>query len=256
MSLKVGDLVFVKNNSIISRVVRLVSTGKFNQDVPYHVAIVTAIYSGIVVLTEATYGKGVHLQDLSTYDNDTVWIKRMKDPRDIPKGLRFLNDQIGLKYDKFAILGIVGRAFFRLFGNRVYQRVKLVRNFLDSRTKFFCSEVTAYYGMETGKRLWKAHPSETTPYDLWRSEELYDIDYYSPSKISSKIPYTPTIAFALILLCLTSCSSLTIIRNEKGEVIQTISRGLQETDIDKDGNVKHKMKVDWLPKDMLTIYKD
>lgn len=64
------------------------------------------------------------------------------------------------------------------------------------------------------------------------------------------------ICLVTLILSNSGCSSLTIVRNEKGEVIQTISRGLQETDIDKDGNVKHKMKVDWLPKDMLTIYKD
>ena len=60
----------------------------------------------------------------------------------------------------------------------------------------------------------------------------------------------------LIVLCLVSCSSLTIVRNSKGEVIQVKGRGLQETSVKPDGTVKHSMKIEWYPKDVMTIYKD
>lgn len=62
----------------------------------------------------------------------------------------------------------------------------------------------------------------------------------------------------LIILALLniSCSSLTIVRNKEGKVIQVKGHGLQETSVSKDGEVKHKMEVNWFPKDVLNIYKD
>ena len=173
--MQVGDLVFVKSNSIVSKVVRLVSTGKVNQDVPHHVAVVTAIYSTAIVLTEAAWGSGVKTVPFSKYGKDTIWIMRMVEPRDIQKGLEFLHNQIGLGYDRTAIFGIFLRSFWRLLGPRVYNKIKRIRNFLDSKTKFFCSELVSYYGMETGKKLWNASPTETTPFDLWRSRLLFDV---------------------------------------------------------------------------------
>lgn len=160
----------------MSRAIRLVSTGKFNQNVPHHVAVIIAIHANIVVITEAVWGHGVRLQNLSVYNKDTVWIKRMKEPRDIQKGLHFLHDQLGLKYDRFAILGILARATFRLFGKRIYNRVRFMRNLIEQRTKFFCGEITSIYGKMTGKTLWHHPPSMTTPYDLFRSEQLAGVE--------------------------------------------------------------------------------
>ena len=100
----------------------------------------------------------------------------MKDPRDIQKGIEFLNDQRGLKYDKTAILGILLRATWRIFGERIYNKVKFMRNMLERKTRFFCSELVEIYAGMTGKRLWHSHSSLTTPFDQFRSEELYDVD--------------------------------------------------------------------------------
>lgn len=60
----------------------------------------------------------------------------------------------------------------------------------------------------------------------------------------------------LIVLCLVSCSSLTIVRDKLGKVVQVKGRGLQQTEVKPDGTVKHTMKIEWYPKDVLTIYKD
>ena len=173
--LKVGDLIFVKDGSILSRAIRLVSTGRFLQDVPHHVAVVEAIEDNGATLIDANWFKGVRRVDLSVYNNATLWFMRLKEPRDIEKGIEFLQNQIGLGYDRLALLGIFGRAFYRLFGKRIYTKVKFMRNLLEVRTKFFCSEIVSIYGTETGKTLWRAHPSVTTPFDLWRSPLLFDV---------------------------------------------------------------------------------
>ena len=173
--LKVGDLVFVKDNSILSRTIRLVSTGRFGREVPHHVAVVETVGDDGVTLIDANWFEGVRRVNLSIYNNATVWFMRMKEPRDIEKGIEFLQNQMGLGYDRFAILGIFGRAFYRLFGKKVYTKVKFMRNLLETRTKFFCSEIVAIYGKETGKTLWSADPSVTTPFDLWRSKEIFNV---------------------------------------------------------------------------------
>lgn len=176
--IKEGDLIFVNNRGLFSKIIRLVETGKFNQDVPSHVAIVTSIYSNEIMLIEANYLKGVRLISLDIYNSQRCWFARMKEPRDIQEGLEWLNNQLGMRYDLMQLLGIFARGFFRLLGKRVYNRVRFIRNFLNSKQKFICSELVEIYAGITGKRLWKGSIGLVTPYDLFRSPflEIYAED--------------------------------------------------------------------------------
>jgi hypothetical protein len=175
MSIKEGDIIFVHTNSWVSRMINLVQRGKFATGSPSHVAVVVSVHSSVVMLIEANL-RGVVLVPLKTYDKSKVWHKRIKSPKKMQLGLILLNEQLGVRYDFLQLWGIAARAFFRLFGKRVYQKSKTIRNFLDSRTRFICSELVYLYIQEvTGKKPWKSHISQTTPWDLFRSPLLKDV---------------------------------------------------------------------------------
>lgn len=172
MNIKRGDIVFVMNQSIVSKTIRIVTTGRINQIVPSHIAIVENATHGSIALLEANFG-GVRRLNLNpAYTKYKLWIGRMKDPRDIEKGLEWAQDVLGLKYDYTAIIGLWTRSFFRILGKKAYHKIRFVRNFLDSKQRFFCSEYVSKYGIMTGEELWPHPDSETTPYDLFRSNQI------------------------------------------------------------------------------------
>ena len=140
IKLKVGDLVFTNTKSILSRMINIVQRGglEHSKDTASHVAVITVIYADTVVLTEAVPA-GIRLYDLSHYKRVIKGIKRIKEPLHMVEGLRLLHDQLGGKYDFSALLSIIFRASLRIFGKRAYQWSKTVKNFLNSRTRFFCS---------------------------------------------------------------------------------------------------------------------
>jgi len=178
--IKVGDLVFVGGGGLIANAVKIVSAGRTYDlaKVPDHVAIVSAVYSDAVVLLEANF-KRVELVDLKIYSKCILWFARMKEPRDIMTGLKWAHKHFGKRYDKMAIVGILARSVFRLFGPRIYDRVRFMKNLLNQKTAFFCSELVSGYGRKTGKDLWRHPDSVTTPWDLKRSEEIeiYEVRY-------------------------------------------------------------------------------
>lgn len=170
-----GDFIFLRNNSLLSRTIRLVETGKFDQDVPSHVAIACETTADDIILIEASCGS-VRMNLLSRYKGCKIWVKRMKDPKDVEKGLEWARLQIGTKYDYFQLIGILLRGFFRLFGPKVYEKSKRVKNFLDSKCQFICSEFGEIYAEKAKERLWPtANIGEVTPYDLFRSPILDDV---------------------------------------------------------------------------------
>lgn len=174
MKILEGDLIFIFVGSWISRLINLVQRGKFGQKSPSHIAIVSSVYANKVMLIEATL-RGVKLTDMKVYDKATTWHKRIKNPKDIQKGLILLNEQIGIPYDYLQLVGILARSFFRLFGKKVYQKSKRIRNFLDSKQRFICAEIAYMFIKEaTGKKPWDSHISQTTVWDIFRSPLLED----------------------------------------------------------------------------------
>lgn len=172
--IKIGDLVFMRSNTFMGWAIRTVSTGRLKSTAPNHVAIVTGVTPDEVILLEAGF-KGVALTTLKAYDKQKVWIKRMKEPRNIPKGIEWALGQQSKGYDFTALLGILCRSSVRLLGPKVYNKVRGFRNLLNSRTRFLCSELASKYGAMTGKPLWDADFSVTTPFDLIRSPLLEDV---------------------------------------------------------------------------------
>ena len=171
MAKEIGDIIFFKNNSLLSRTIRLVETGKFRQDVPSHVAVIDFLPYGDVSLIEAQ-GLKVRRARLSKYRKQKLWYARLKEPRDIQEGIHWLNQQIGKRYDFKQLVGIWLRGFWRLLGSKAYKKIRKIRNFLDSKQQFICSELIEGYAEKTGERLWHGDISLVTPYDLWRSSEV------------------------------------------------------------------------------------
>ena len=163
---KVGDIIFLKSDSVASHVIRFVTTGRWNQNVPSHVAIICDLQPDTMLIESAFWG-GVRIVPLSMYDNDTKWFCRMCPPRNIDRGIRWAKRQLGKKYDYSGIIGLAIRAVLMWLGYR--------GNLLDNKMAFWCSEFVAVFAKRTGKTLWHAPPNETTPYDLFRSKE---VEYY------------------------------------------------------------------------------
>jgi len=169
-----GDIVFFKDNSLMARMIRLVETGKFGQDAPNHVAVITLIYNDTYIITEAQVG-GVCQINISKYAKSKKWYAKMRPPRDIDAGLAWLNEQVAenREYDYKQLIGIWARGFCRLLGPKIYERSRRIKNFLDSKQSFICSEIVEQYAAKTGARLWpQANIGEVTPWDLFRSREI------------------------------------------------------------------------------------
>ena len=169
-----GNIVFFKDDSLFAKTIRFVETGKCKQDVPNHVAIITMIVGDEVIITEAQVG-GVRQINIEKYAKSKKWYARMTDPGDIPKGLQWLKEQVesNVSYDYGQIAGIWLRGFCRLLGSKIYDKSRKIRNFLNSRQSFICSELVERYAQKTGSRLWpSAEISQVTPYDLYKSKRI------------------------------------------------------------------------------------
>lgn len=175
-----GDLLFFRDNTLISRAIRLCSTGKYSQDVPSHVGIALRPCDNLAdslvdyIMLEATWT--VREGRVSTRPNATVWVMRLKDPKDLDHALLWAQAQVGKGYDYTALVGIWLRSFTRLLGKKIYEKSKTVRNYLDSKTRFFCSEYGFEYAEQAiGHKPYNSVPAETTPWDLARSPDLIEI---------------------------------------------------------------------------------
>jgi len=170
--IKRGDLIFFSDDSLLAKTISLVETGKTGMKAPSHIAVISRIAIDAVYIVEAQFG-GVREIDMSIYDKSKKQYATMQGERDIDIGIDWLRDQIGKKYDVKQLIGIWMRGFLRILGPWWYEKSRTVRNFLDSRQSFICSELVERYAEITGSRLWpKADISQVTPWDLYRSDGI------------------------------------------------------------------------------------
>lgn len=177
IKLEEGDIVFFNTKSLLSKAINIVQRGGLEHmnDTPSHVATVTAIYANIIVITEAVLS-GVRVRELKITDKTVVGVKRIIDPLHMHEGLVWLSEQVGRGYDYGALVGILLRSFWRLFGKKVYQRSKRIKNFLDSKVRFVCSEMKYIFIQKvTEKKPWDSVASQTTVWDLYRSKLLKEV---------------------------------------------------------------------------------
>ena len=165
-----------KNDSLVSRAIRYIETGQVGRNVPNHIAIVLNVFDNDVELIEATIPK-VRIVKLSHYKGCTVWHFRIKSPCDINKGINWAISKLGEKYDITALIGILFQSVGKWIEKKLEDKVKILKNLFENRRRFFCSEFVMHYGKESGKTLWHQDPSDTTPYDLFRSKELELLAY-------------------------------------------------------------------------------
>ena len=169
--IKRGDILFFKNSSLISKIIRVVETGKWKMEVPSHTAVVKKIDFNGIGLIEASFS-GIREINLKAYKHYTMWVGTMKPPRDIDKGLEWFENSLGRPYDYSALAGILLRAGIRMFSPKIYSKVKWMKNILNSKIAFFCSEAVAWYASITGKKLCEEHFSTNTPFDVWKSDQV------------------------------------------------------------------------------------
>jgi len=177
--IKAGDIFFTRNNSIISRAIRLVETGKFKQDVPSHCGIIESVCEvdgKIRIFTlESLFGGTVSgLLENYCRKGTHVWIKRTKGYFRTEQALLWAYKQRFVKYDALALLGIFIRAIMRKLG---LEKFPMIKNYLNSKRRFYCSEYVGHYGKKGGVKYWKGDISFWTPYDIYRSKKLRSITH-------------------------------------------------------------------------------
>lgn len=169
MKIKKGDILTFRNDGLLSWAIRLVTTGKFGQDTASHVAIVQRVDIEGVWIIHATSPK-VKISNLKEYRKYKIWRQEIIEPCDIVKGLAWAEEQQGVAYDFLQGAGLFFRAFLRILGSKVYKWSRKVRNFLDSKQDFICSEFASFTILETGKTMPKGiHLSQITPHDLHKA---------------------------------------------------------------------------------------
>lgn len=171
--IKPGDIFFTCDNSLISKAIRFVETGgKLPlKTIPSHVGIITHISLDKIYIVEASFW-GVRASILRLFFKKGVylWLAHLKPPRHIETGLKWATTQIGVKYDFTALIGIFLKASLRFLPQKI-QRWKFIKNYLESKERFFCSEFVEMFSGLTGKRLWYGDESLVTPFDQYRSEQ-------------------------------------------------------------------------------------
>lgn len=167
-----GDVFFSMDDTLVSKAIRLVSTGRSDMIVPSHVGVIDEVTSDSIYVVEAIWAGVLRRDVLKVYLNHCLWFARVGSPKNVAKGLAYVNSKLGKRYDYTALISILFRAFLRCLGPTIYNKVRLLRNFLQSKRRFYCSELTAKTIKEMGKTPWHGPDSEVTPYDLYRSKQM------------------------------------------------------------------------------------
>ena len=167
LDIEPGDIFFTRDNSLLSRAIRIVETNKIPPPkVPSHVGVITCVYTfndDLIIETIEALATGVRVSKLHK-KRGVIWLARMKGDRDIVKGLEWLEKQLGTRYDYLQFFSLIFRALMKKLG--------LKKNYLNSKIRFICSELVEQYAKETGSRLWYGDTGFVTPYDLSRSGKL------------------------------------------------------------------------------------
>ena len=181
--LNAGDIFFSNDNSLLSKIIRYVETGGKilnTKNIPSHTGIITDVYTinnrSYVNIIEATY-TGVWKSTIDKYlkKNVRLWIARIKDPKNIEKGISWAMSQQGRKYAFWQLGAILILALLR-WTNAKMKRHKLLSQLLDKRQKFICSELVTIYSRQVDHNIKEGDPNFLTPWDLFRSNEIMFIN--------------------------------------------------------------------------------
>lgn len=157
--MRVGDLLLVPSDGkLITKIISFVTRSKW-----VHIAC----YVGNDKIIEANWG-GVKEIPLYTYQNLQTKILRHRtaSPYRISEAVKFMQWQLGQKYDYFGIIGIA------------WNMITLGRkNFLDNRNRYWCSELIAdgynFAGIKTDidKMSYRVSPA-----DFDRNENFMEVN--------------------------------------------------------------------------------
>lgn len=173
MSIKPGDNIFFMDNGLLSRTIRLVSTGKKGVETASHMATVHSIDLEGVWIVEAAWPTTRKI-NLKRYRKSKMWVRNFNDPEAFRLALKWAATQ-NMPYDPMHIVGIFLRGFTRLLGPKIYARNRRMRILLSSKIRFICSEFCAYILKMAGYPLPAcAHITQLTPNDI-KKTEIYKI---------------------------------------------------------------------------------
>ena len=147
--MKPGDIIFIRGNSLISKIIRFFDPGHFSH-------VVIAISENKVL--EAQYGTKVHINeiDLTNKFYKIIDIGLSDEERD--KVVHLGIELIGKRYDYLQILGYIIRKFYKPFQS----------NFFNSPNNLICSELVYILLKRLGKIDEKTDLIDATPNELYR----------------------------------------------------------------------------------------
>lgn len=164
MKFKVGDIVFFKSNSFISKVIQFYNLREFGKKGFSHVGIVTKVLFNHVIIHEALSNGFTRSCYSFEYLND-----KLKGDLDIKKPKYKLKDvyktaekYLGRSYAWFDIFGIILSFLFRF---------KFLK--ITGANKLICSEAVARILYDSSSKKLNISKEYNKPYDLISPQEVY-----------------------------------------------------------------------------------
>jgi len=163
-----GDLVFVKSEGLIGKVIRWVTSSNIN-----HVAF----YIGNGLVIESTLGHGVRILPLDVYLDELgadVFLGRPIDAFDAWAVILSSYTYYGVKYDLWGQIGILLRHIVRKTGLQ-----RLITFFGKNRinqTGFWCSEFIAVIFRSVNIKFINMDDTYISPSDIYNSDKVQIID--------------------------------------------------------------------------------
>ncbi|HDY66382.1 MAG TPA: hypothetical protein ENH85_01175 [Candidatus Scalindua sp.] len=184
--LSIGDLVFVSGTSWISKMIKVVETGKANPEkhfpfVPSHVGVIREVFGidGDQLAEVVFSGKRLNFS-IKDYINkgSKVIVKRLNLPTahynqfSTRKAIEYIVDEIKVRgYDWQLITSYLIRFSIRKIWR--WKKTRWISGMLDKKKMFHCAEYIArFLGW-----LKIEVPEFPTPWDLYRKIDAVEIDY-------------------------------------------------------------------------------
>lgn len=168
-TIRSGDIVCVRNESIIGKIIRWVTESNIN-----HVAL----YIGNGLIIESTLGYGVRIAPLSIYTNNNgceISICRSVQKYNIQDVVRYSYNFYGAKYDLISQIGIFARFMVQKIGLQ-----KMITFFGRNKINhdgFWCSEFLGLIFLSVNIKFNDIDISYLSPADIYNSLAVEHIDF-------------------------------------------------------------------------------
>jgi hypothetical protein len=164
-----GDIVFVRTENFIGKIIRWVTSSNIN-----HVAF----YIGNGLIIESTLGHGVRIIPLDIYLNNIdneIYLGRLKEKFDPWKVILYSYNFYGIKYDVLGQVGILLRFMVQKVG--LQKLVTFLGKNKINHSGFWCSEFLGLLFQFISIEFHDMDISYLSPADIHNSDKIQKIDF-------------------------------------------------------------------------------